>query len=258
MRPTRGATWRTVIASAIVVAAAVAGGRGVYVALSGEPAGKSGPTTTSEASPPPLPPAPGDEPTVSLSPAPDVPAVAVPPAGVSCPSGWRYFDNPVLHYGVCYPPGWGFTDYSDPDPMTTIPGKQLESLHLASEEAFPWRTGRSSFDAITEGGMIDVELNLLSDGAGASSECDPSEPLTAGDLTLLWCEETYNDLGLVDPTGPIRALKVVVPLRSDPLPTQQDADREGARLLVIARVSVATYSRAVALIWQLAKTVRPY
>lgn len=258
MRSTRRAARRIVLVGTIVLVAAAAGGRGVYVALSGEHASKPGSKATSESSPVPQPPAPDDDPTVVTAPAPDTAAITTPPDGISCPSSWYYFDNPVMHYGLCYPPGWGFTDFSQPEPMTVVPGKKLESLHLASKEAFPWSPGRSSFDAIREDGMIDLELDLLPANARPSSECEPSKTTIVDDLTLLSCEETYDDLGSSDPAGSIRALKVVVPLRRTPLQTQPEADRAGARLLVIARAAVVSYSRVTDLLWQLAKTVRPY
>src|SRR5205823_7304071 len=54
-----------------------------------------------------------------------VPAHAAAPTGLACPSGWSYFDNPVMHYGLCIPPGWGFTDFRQTAPLDQIPAPQL-------------------------------------------------------------------------------------------------------------------------------------
>ncbi|MGZ6497021.1 MAG: hypothetical protein ACXVD9_12985 [Actinomycetota bacterium] len=92
-----------------------------------------------------------------------VPARAPAPGG-RCPQAWSYFDNTVMHYGLCVPPGWGFSDFSSPDPMDAVPVPQLENLHLLGD-AFPWVPGRLPFDVIQASGALDVELDLLPAGA---------------------------------------------------------------------------------------------
>src|SRR5438874_1463486 len=69
-----------------------------------------------------------------------VPARAPMPVGVKCPEHWSYFDNPLMHYGVCVPPGWGFSDFRSASALDRVPAVELENLHLLGS-AFPWRPG---------------------------------------------------------------------------------------------------------------------
>lgn len=179
-----------------------------------------------------------------------VPARAPAPAGVTCPPAWSYFDNPVLRYGVCVPAGWGFSDFSSAAPMDRIPTAQLENLHLLGN-AFPWHPGTPSFDAIKAGGL-DVELDVLPASARSNTECEPATKQVVGLLTLLSCEQLYDNAGLPSPSGVLRALKVIVPLRTPP------ADGSGNRLLVIARSRAAASIGEVTTLWQIVRSIHPY
>src|SRR5437660_6138397 len=100
IRLRRHATRALLVVSAAIICVALA----VLTATSDEPA-KPGPSARDGAlvaapNPPP------DEPAPETSLAGTVPARAPVPAGVMCPPDWSYFDNPVLHYGICVPPGW--------------------------------------------------------------------------------------------------------------------------------------------------------
>ena len=88
------------------------------------------PEGVSVISPPPV------DPVVPLPPLLDVSAAAPVRDGVSCPAGWLFFDNPVVHYYLCYPPGWGVPDATGFQRLITIPGEQLYGLTFWAQELF--------------------------------------------------------------------------------------------------------------------------
>jgi hypothetical protein len=183
-----------------------------------------------------------------------VPARAAAPAGVTCPGGWSYFDNPVMHYGLCIPPGWGFSDFHQASPLDQVPAVQLENLHLLGN-AFPWHPGALPFEAVRRG-TLDVELDILPATAQSTDECQPATKKPLGALTVLTCEQPYNDAGLPAAAGPLRALKVIIPLRS--VPSDGMPESAGARLLIIARSRAGASSAEVTTLWQIVRSVHPY
>lgn len=185
---------------------------------------------------------PGD-PVAGSPPARDDSTVSAVSAGVSCPDGWRGFSNPVARYALCYPSGWGFTDFTTFGPLPSLLTRSLRNLHLVDASAFPWVAGTRSFDAIASG-MIDVELSVLRPGVTIEGECAPSIASTL-DIPGLFCEQSYDALGLPAETGPVRALKFEVPLAAD-----------GARLLVVVRT--ASDEEEVNLAWQLVRSIRAF
>jgi hypothetical protein len=182
-----------------------------------------------------------------------VPARAAEPDAARCPNDWSYFDNPAMHYGLCTPPGWGFSNFSSPGSLERIPTAQLENLHLLGN-AFPWHPGTLPFDAV-RAGAFDVELDLVPAGAAADGECEPVNPVLAGTLTFLSCEQLYDDTGLPALIGTLRAIKVAVPLRSEPA---DGAGTSGARLLVIARARATALPQEVTTLWQIIRSIRTY
>ena len=179
-----------------------------------------------------------------------VPARAAAPTDIACPSGWSHFDNPVMHYGLCVPPGWGFTDFRQAAPLDQIPARQLENLHLLGN-AFPWRPGSLPFDAVSQG-AFDVELDVLPASAQSSDECQPMIRKQLGTSSVLTCEQSYDNAGMPAAKGSLRALKVIIPLRSAPL------DEPGARLLIIARSRAGASSAEVTTLWQIVQSVHAY
>jgi hypothetical protein len=179
-----------------------------------------------------------------------VPARAPLPDGVTCPDGWTYFDNPVMHYGVCVPGGWGFSDFRQAAPLDQIPVIELENLHLLGN-AFPWRPGTLPFDAVRQG-ALDVELDVLPASAQTASDCQPTIKRMLGKLSVLTCEQLYDDLGLPASIGTLRAFKVIVPLASSP------ADERGARLQIIARTRTSASASEVTTLWQIVQSVHAY
>jgi len=183
-----------------------------------------------------------------------VPARAPTPAGVTCSTGWSYFDNPVMHYGLCFPPGWGFSDFRSANAMDSVPAVELENLHLLGN-AFPWHPGALPFDAIKTG-MLDIELDVLPTSVRSNTECEPATKQIVGLLTFLTCEQQYDDAGLPSSSGALRALKVIVPLRTQP--AGGSGDLSGARLLVIARSRPTASVKEVTTLWQIVRSIRPY
>jgi len=183
-----------------------------------------------------------------------VPARAPIPAGVMCPAGWSYFDNPVMHYGLCVPPGWGFSDFRSAGALDSIPAVQLENLHLLGN-AFPWHPGALPFDAIKTG-ALDVELDVLPASVRSTAECEPANKQIVGLLTLLTCEQLYDETGMPSAAGALRALKVIVPLRA--APADGTSDLAGARLLVIARSRTSASLGEVTTLWHVVRSIHPY
>lgn len=189
-------------------------------------------------------------------PSPGVPASSAPAHGIACPGAWSYFDNPALHYGMCLPPGWGISDLESPDPLTTVPAGRLASLHVLSPEAFPWRPGDLSFDAIVARDAFALELSILEPDARASTECEPSTAAIVASRTYLWCEQSYDAFGLPAGAGAVRALKVVVPLvRAAAVGGLRVLD---ARLLVIARFPATKAREEVDTLWRVVRSIRPW
>ncbi|HLW18153.1 MAG TPA: hypothetical protein VKV69_12440 [Actinomycetota bacterium] len=228
----------------VMVASIAIIGVGIFaLAATSEEASKPGPVPQHEGGVI----APPAEAAASVDPA---PASAPLPEGVTCPPDWSYFDNPVMHYGLCIPAGWGFSDFRGPDPLDRIPSAMLENLHLLGN-AFPWRPGTMPFDAVRRG-ATDIELDVLPADATSSDECQPSTKRLLGILSVLSCEQLYGTDGLPAATGLLRALKVIVPLRTGP------ADEPGARLLLIARTRTAASLAEVTTLWQIVQYVHAY
>jgi hypothetical protein len=244
----RYASRALIVVSIAIIIATLA----VFAATSDEPS-KPGPAAREGAliATPNLPP---DEAAPAMSPAGSVPARVPIPAGVTCPTGWSYFDNPVMHYGICVPPGWGFSDFSSATALDRVPAVELENLHILGN-AFPWRPGVLPFDAI-EAGAFDVELDVLPASARSSTECEPATRQIVALLTFLTCEQQYDDTGLPSASGVLRALKVIVPLRTTP--ADGSGEPAGARLLVIARSSVTASVKEVTTLWQIVRSIQPY
>jgi hypothetical protein len=187
-----------------------------------------------------------------------VPATTDPPVGVSCAEDGTWFDNPVMHYGLCVPQGWGFTDLSSPQPLARIPSVMLTNLHLVNDAAFPWTPGTLPFDAVRARGVLDVELNLLEPGAEASTECEPSARRTVASLRVLTCTQHYDIFGSPAATGSLRADKVNVGLRSTPIDLVGGPSLEGAALQIVLRAAVLATPEEVDTLWQIVGSIRPY
>lgn len=171
-----------------------------------------------------------------------------------CPNGWSRFDNPALHYRICLPEGWGFTDFSRPEPLTEIPSRMLENLHVLSPEGFPWRPGDAPFEVIERGSVVNIELNLLEPDVASVIECEPAAPVAVAKATFLTCEQAYDELGLPAEVGRVRALKVIAPLQRTPLRLHPLFDPTGARLQVIVRSALSTGKEAN-LAWRIVQSI---
>lgn len=200
---------------------------------------------------------PGPDDVVEQAPA-SVPAAIPSSRTFSCPAGTRAFQNPALHYRLCYPQDWGFSDFTKPDRLDKIPGVQLENLHLLSSEAFPWPEGSQPFDVLVQRGAIDVELNLLQPGVRSTDECEPAKARTSGDLTILTCTQAYDVFGVPAEAGPVTAVKFAVPLVREPTSLNTDLELAGSKLLVVVRTATTRALKEGDLGWKLVRSIRPY
>jgi hypothetical protein len=159
-----------------------------------------------------------------------------------------------MHYGLCIPPGWGFSDFRSAGALDQVPAVQLENLHILGN-AFPWHPGSLPFDAIKTG-ALDVELDVLPASVRSSTECEPANEQLVGLLKLLTCEQLYDEAGMPSAAGSLRALKAIVPLRS--APADGSGDLADARLLVIARSRTSASVGEVTTLWQIVRSIHPY
>jgi hypothetical protein len=186
-----------------------------------------------------------------------VPARQSPATASTCPPAWNYFDNPALHYAICYPSGWGFTEYDAPLALTAVRSQTLGNLHLAGPEAFPWPDGDRSIDAVASRGVIDIELDLVDPSSTKENDCTPS-PVRVSARTFLACEEHLDALGMPASNGPIHTLEVVFDLARPVMTTDVFPAPAGAQLVAIVRAPAAAFAKEVDLLWQLVGTIAPY
>ncbi|MFN2614018.1 MAG: hypothetical protein ABR552_04280 [Actinomycetota bacterium] len=180
-------------------------------------------------------------------------------AGISCANGWSPFDDPVAHYTLCVPPGWGFSELTSPGPLTQVRSVTLENLHLLGPDAFPWHTGDDIYAAVIARNIVEVELDVVP----ASVSNDPANPgpcIPAVASAMTSCEERYDASGeTADPNGPLHVLKVAVPLMRAPSPVNAADTLEGAaRLQITIRSRADRYTQEVDLLWSLVRSVTPY
>ncbi len=243
---------------AMVLAVSVASLVGIQALVAlGDPSEKpAGPTYPEDRSVPP--PGEPDGESVRAVPAPfTVPVASDAPRGVACPNEWTWFDNPVMHYGLCVPPGWGFSDLTVEDPATELPSAQLTNLHLLSANAFPWQPGAALFDAVEEREVVAIELTLLEADAASVTECEPRTPESVGGRTFLTCRQPYDVFGLPAKAGPTEATKVIVPLDRTPIRMHPLAEPTGARLLAVVRQSTDLRGKEANLAWHVIQSIRP-
>ena len=274
--------WRAITAVALVIA--ILAGSGVYLGY-----------TLGPDQPPPLapgprvtrPPVPQTKP--SEPPEPEgtqvatpvdlgtlVPVATAPPPGVTCPPDWLFFDNPALHYSICYPPGWGFSDFSTPDPLAAVPVVTLSSVNILSQDAFPYSadihyTERPPDVKARLGQTVTVNVEAFPPGAGLEG-CQPSIPVAVGPLSGLFCEDVYDILPgpevRFSPSGQRHTLRVFLPLPQPPdldllardLPSElRDIQpKSGWQLLVSVTGQASRYPVEKDLQWQIVNSIRVY
>jgi len=186
-----------------------------------------------------------------------VPASKTPPTGTLCPPSWAYFDNPAMHYGLCYPAGWGFTEYNASLPLASVRSQTLLSLHLASPDAFPFPAGSTNFGGIARG-MTDVELAMYDPTGSIEDSCTFTQVQAQG-RTFNACTQFLDANGYpTDSTGTIRTLSVLLPLKQIIDPNDTTPAPDGAQLLVVARAQRDTFSTEEDLLWKLIATITAY
>lgn len=237
---------------------------GTYVAGEHTPQQKPATTTLSEG------PVETTAPEPTLAP---VPASSVPPAGVACPPGWLFFDNPVVHYSLCYPSGWGISDFSTPNPLDTIPRKALGDVYILSPEAFPNPVGvdfaRSPPDVqarLKE--AITIDVSVFPPGV-SSQGCKPSMPVVMSGVRGVECEDTYDILPgpevQFSPNGSLHTLVIWLPLNRLPEPDPavprsvlQEQPSSGFQLAINVTGPVARHFDQGSVPWQVLDTIRVY
>ena len=200
-----------------------------------------------------------------------VPTNTSPPSGVTCPEGWHFFDNPVVHYSICYPSGWGFVDYPASEagirsgPATELPVEELIDVVIWGPGTFPLPPRfdfsnespetREKFDQAIR---VNVSIFATHDERGG---CMPSMPITEASGQRVWCEDTYDLLPGPEtrfgPDGTRHALVLLMPLTQAIEKTPWVGTADFQLYITVISPSV-TYPETKSLQWQIIDTVRMY
>lgn len=192
---------------------------------------------------------------------PDLP-VSVPASSLNaaCPPGWLGFDNSVLHYRLCHPPGWGFLDMEQIAPRTQIPGEALYHVRLLSPELWPWSPGSSILDALRLRGGVAINIRSVVP-EDVSTGCEPSSPAREFDLPAQWCSSFYSfDDGLVySESGEFLEIRIVLPLAQPPVKVVPEFQTGGRQLVIEATARRDSLSsETLKTFWTIARGVLPY
>lgn len=204
----------------------------------------------------------------------EIPVSVTPTAGVTCPQEWSLFDNPALHYTICYPPGWGFTDFSTSERLSGIPAAALSSVNIASPETFPYPAdvhyNRRSADVKARlDRALTINIETFPPG-GRLEGCTPNSPVNIGPAKGLFCEDTYDILPgpqvRFSPSGERHTLKVLVPLDRSPdlhllgvpVSLQQTQPKSGFQLYIKISGQASRWPEEKQIVWQILNTIAPY
>ncbi len=245
---------RPLVAGVAVAGLGVGTAVSLYFALPGgdEEAVSQPPQETAPAETPGLP-------TLAPTPIPgipdEVPAATTPPPGVTCPAGWLFFDNPVDHYSICYPPGWGFSNFDTTGPLLTLQARAVSNLHLLSPDSFPMPAGTPYVELAQDvkarlDNSISFEIGGAPPGVVFKADgCQPDTPIDILGVQGLTCLDVYDVLpGPVQqfrPDGSRHTLTLLLPLAQKPVSVWGD-DTTGFKFLLFATTSSERYAAAKA------------
>ena len=247
---------------AAVVLGIVGATAGVVLSANAGRPDKPGPPPSVQGSPPALTP---QEPMPASPPGEAVSTHARPSSSTSCPSGWSYFDNPALHYSVCYPPGWGFWLAAPQSaPAGEVDAGSLSDLHLVGPNAFPWKDGLTIADSFATG-VIDIEFNLFQRGQSFSRGCTPPSVSSATGPGRS-CEYSFELGGAGQPTdaiqvsgrGRLHSRTTLLGLRQTPAIGLPADAVTGSQLLVTTTGSSSRMGQMSRLLSQIVSTVQTY
>jgi hypothetical protein len=257
------------IAVGVVLLAVCAAG--VYAAFSGDDDGAA--TVLETATPSAEPSVQATTTAAPAAPPERVPVSTTPPEGVTCPERWLFFDNPVLHYTMCYPEGWGFVDYAASEagltsgPATMLPRVELSSPVLWGPDLFPLAPRFNFPEELRETtlNLINIKIEYLPADLDWQA-CQPTEPVTVGRVGGNMCEYTYDALPgpefRLRPDGEWHNLIVLLPPAQPawlPADVRVNApDMEGWVLVIDARSKTNSWNEDSVLIWQMLNTIRLY
>lgn len=182
-----------------------------------------------------------------------VPAVnarAALPSGRECPPDWHYFDNPALHYDVCYPEGWGFANVWGKAPAEVLEPHTLHTLDLISANGLPLPVRRRvrPREPGTLWGMFQWAPPQDCQGTPAPL------PLDEGTIAQL-CEGSVDSADSVSGPWRSRYVHANVPLREQPhLP----GNASSSNLRVILEVTEEHWGQFEDVIFQILRSIRPY
>ncbi len=191
---------------------------------------------------------------------------------VHCPSSWSYFSNRPMHYGFCYPPGWGFQGDDIARPAPFLYEFQVDSLRLLSPGAFPEPREGYLTDVMRARGIVDLELMIFPSHADVGRECFPHDPIHVAGANSLWCSNRFDQGGpgrasdetVVTSRGEFIIVKVLIPLKSVPLNVRSrdgsidHLSQHGDRLLVVFMTTAERYQRSSAQLWEIVRSIRMF
>ncbi len=203
-------------------------------------------------------------PTLTLTPLPtlipnDGTATREPPVG-RCPSSqWKYFENPAVHYTLCLPPEWGFTDYDNALPLRTISRDRLGQLAALSKDGFPWTEarGETMYQDLASSKFVVLSLSAITSETALDRYCNPGKTADWSNVHATWCEDRLSTDPYKGPDkqGPIRRLVVVLKLQT-PWNTGNPSDVPHDKLIITVKTGASRYEQQLDLYWQAVRTLK--
>jgi hypothetical protein len=177
-----------------------------------------------------------------------------------------------MHYGICYPPRWGFQGDGIRRPAPFLYEFQVGTVRLLSPGAFPELQEGSLTDEMHDRGIVDLELMIFPQHADVGRECFPHLPIHVAGTASLWCSNRFDQGGpgragdetVVTSRGEFIVVKVLIPLKSVPLDVRSrdgsidHLSRYGDRLLVAFVTTAARYQRSRAQLWEIIRSIRMF
>lgn len=178
------------------------------------------------------------------------------PPGRDCPDGWAFFVDPLMHFDVCYPDGWGFVDQLGGGPADTIPAGGLGGVKLLSTNAFPRTPPKDPGDPLPSDVLV-VEMERVASDSNLDG-CQPDREINIVEATATWCEEEFSSNASDDPDT-YHALKALIDL---PIPPERayEEDVSGAddALLFVASAGRAHWDRFQSSAFDILRSIRPH
>lgn len=185
---------------------------------------------------------------------------------MTCQPDWQVFDNTVLGYTICYPPGWGLTTGESPGPLARIGEQEMtRQITIGGPGYFPLPANAQTIDSLPPAEQERIEeaprvlLNYADRSVGFEG-CMPNRVERFSGIDALWCDDTYSiiahERAEYRPDGDWQSTNVLVPLRSAESPTGPEPS--GSQLLLTTVSLRSKYQERQDLFWEIIRSIRVY